>query len=211
MRNKADSVSLEISRLEKDTDSGHAQLEDILRQSRLLAAEIIQLQQEHEQTSTFYEKNKEQMELCRKNFEEQNLSLRDEITDLEKEFDELNRGEDARKKQLLELDESIVEEEEKGRMLASMKEKLIHEIASNSLKVEKMEAVVERAVKESDKEREELETLVLERRRQLNPLQEQNKYWENQIYKHMQARGRMQEELEVLENRAAQASRALYG
>ncbi|KAL3688873.1 hypothetical protein R1sor_015182 [Riccia sorocarpa] len=89
------------------------------------------------------------MELCRKNFEEQNLSLRDEITDLEKEFDELNRGEDARKKQLLELDESIVEEEEKGRMLVSMKEKVIREIASNSIKVEKMEAVVERAVKES--------------------------------------------------------------
>ncbi|KAL3701303.1 hypothetical protein R1sor_019325 [Riccia sorocarpa] len=58
---------------------------------RLLAAEIIQLQQEHEQTSTFYQINKEQMELCRKNFEEQNLSLRDEITDLQKEFDEVRR------------------------------------------------------------------------------------------------------------------------
>ncbi|KAL2651142.1 hypothetical protein R1flu_019270 [Riccia fluitans] len=211
MRNKADSVSLEINRLEKLRDDGHVQLEDILHQSRLFAAEIIQLQQEHEQTSGFYEKNKEQMELCRKNFQEQNSSLESEVKELEKQYENLKRIEDARKKHLLELDASVAEEEGRGQRLVSMKEEVIHEIASNSIKVEKLETVVEETVKESNKKRKELETLVLERRQQLIPLQEQNKYWENQIYKHMQARTRMQRELEALENRTAQASKALYG
>ncbi|KAG6551927.1 hypothetical protein Mapa_006544 [Marchantia paleacea] len=211
MKNKAKEMSSTIGRLETQRGAVHAQLEDILHKIRLLAEQIIDLEQQKESASKFYEKNKEEMETHRRRSQEHRSELELEINELEKQIEELRRSSSERTRQILEVDTAIEAEEEKRHKLVFMKEEVIHEIASNSKKVEKAEAALQQARGELKRTELQLSADVSARTEQVTFLQRENQYWEDQVFQRMRKRTQLQRDLEILENRVAQTSKALYG
>ncbi|OAE29060.1 hypothetical protein AXG93_146s1370 [Marchantia polymorpha subsp. ruderalis] len=211
MKNKAEDMSSTIGRLETQRGAVHARLDDILHETRLLAEQIIDLEQQKDSASQFYEKNKEEMQTHQRRSQEHRSELELEINKLEKQMEELQRSSSERKRQISEIDAAIEAEEEKRQKMMSTKEEVIHEIASNSKKVEKAEAALEHAKGDIKRIEIQLTADVRARTEQVTFLRRENEYWEDQVFQRMRKRTQLQRDLEILENRVAEKSKVLYG